>query len=157
MGNSLESDTRAAGRYLHDHQMARFWKIPNDLKITSGGFAVFAEQTPCDFMGFTSSGRALLIECKECKASSLSMGSRGLKPHQWLALQECHDAGGIAVLLWRRKGVDAILDVDMIRKFSKGKLSIPWSAIPPSHFGLTIEQLLLFQIDPGRYRKGAKQ
>lgn len=81
-------------------------------------------------MGFTRTGRVVLIEAKETKRPLLSVGTRGLKYHQFQCLMECHKAGGIALLCWLHNGVLAVLDPDMIREFTRERRSIPWGKIP---------------------------
>ncbi len=130
MTNRLENMVRRAGKRLEERQRAKLWKLPNDLRITSSGEAVWGDPGPADFFGHTASGRAIFIECKDIKAPSLSMGSRGLKPHQWIALAELHRAGGIGLVIWAREEMVTILDVDMIKSLVRGRKSISWKAIP---------------------------
>ncbi len=140
--NRLETMMRRVGKALEEDQRAKLWKLPNDLRITSSGKAVWGEKGPADFFGHTCTGRAVLIECKDIKATSLSMGSRGLKPHQWIALAELTRSGGIGLVVWAREAAVAILDVDMIHALSRGRKSLSWKAIPPkwkhelSHSGI---------------------
>lgn len=121
---------RRVGRKLEELQRAKLWKLPNDLRITSSGEAVYGEKGPADFFGHTSSGRAIFIECKDIKGTSLALGSRGIKPHQWIAIAELTRAGGIGLVIWARDEMVAILDVDMIRSLTRGRKSISWNAIP---------------------------
>lgn len=127
--NELELHVRKVASFLHDHQVARLYKIPNDVKL-EGGVVVHGEQTPCDFIGFTVSGRVILIECKMRQQLSLAVGDKGLKPHQLKAITECHKAGGIGLLLWQRGDELAVIDPDQVLAYSRGRKSIPWKAIP---------------------------
>ena len=88
------------------------------------------EKGPADFFGHTCSGRAIFIECKDIKSSSLALGARGVKPHQWIALAELTKAGGIGLVIWAREEMVAVLDVDMIKSLTRGRKSISWVAIP---------------------------
>ena len=118
--NLLESLLRKAGFELAHHQVARFWKIPEAL-----------QQTPCDFMGFTNTGRAILIEAKQVQGTSLSIGKRtnGLQPHQYLALKEANKAGALAFVLWANGDECAQMSFDMVRVFAEYRRSIPWREI----------------------------
>lgn len=118
---NLEKILRKIGWDLADYQVGRFYKIPEEF-----------QQTPCDFMGHTSGGRAILIEAKQVARTSLPVGgtSNGLKNHQWSALQEAHRAGCIALLCWARYDWVATIDVDQIIAYSAGRKSVPWDKIP---------------------------
>ena len=129
-GKELERTVKAAAQRLNDKQLAKLWKIPNDLRITAAGEAVWGDQNPCDFMGHTINGRAILIECKQIQGARLTLGSRGLKPHQYLALQEAHDANCLALVIWARDDKVAVLDMDMVRKLTENRRSVGWSQIP---------------------------
>ena len=129
MANELETTVRKIARFLHEHQIARLYKIPNDIKMVNGE-VIHAEQTPVDFMGFTVGGRVILIECKMRKGPSLSLGPNGLKAHQQIALSEAHRAGGIALLAWKNDDAIAVIDFDQINAYRKGKKSIAWKDIP---------------------------
>lgn len=122
---------RRVARSLEEKQRGKLWKMPNDLRITSSGAAIFGEKGPADFFGHTNTGRAVLIECKDIKTISLPLGSRGVKPHQWIALAEIHAAGGIGLVVWAKEDDVAVLDVDMIRSLTRGRKSVSWRAIPP--------------------------
>lgn len=90
MGNKLESMIRKAARALEDRQLAMIWKVPEEM-----------QQTPCDFFGFTSQGRAILIEAKMVNRPRLPVGkSPGLLPHQWHALRSAHRAGALSFIIW---------------------------------------------------------
>lgn len=128
--NALELHVRGVAAALHDHQVARLYKIPNDVRF-DGGKTIHGGQTPCDFMGWTITGRAVAIECKMFKGPSLPFKyDTGLKAHQMLALMECHKAGGIGLLVWQRKLEIAIIDPDQVAHYSKDRMSIPWKVIP---------------------------
>lgn len=122
MTNLLESLLRTAGNELAHHQVARFWKIPEAL-----------QKTPCDFMGFTATGRAILIEAKQVRGTSLSIGKRtnGLQPHQYLALQEANKAGALALVLWANGDECAQLSFDMVLALAEKRRSVPWKKINP--------------------------
>jgi penicillin-binding protein-related factor A (putative recombinase) len=130
MANRLETMVRRVGRELDFAQRAKLWKLPNDLRITGSGEAVFGEKGPADFFGHTASGRAIFLECKDIKSPTLALGSRGIKPHQWIALAELHKCGGIGLVIWAREDQVAVLDVDMIKSLTRGRKSISWRAIP---------------------------
>lgn len=127
--NYLELRVQRVGASLHDYQMARLYKVPNDIRLADGQ-VVHGAQTPCDFLGWTITGRAIAIECKMFKHPSLPVGEKGLKAHQLLAIRECHRAGGIGLLVWQRDQEIAVIDTDQIRVYSKGRKSIPWKNIP---------------------------
>jgi penicillin-binding protein-related factor A (putative recombinase) len=129
-GKTLERVVRKVAERLHDRQKAKLWKIPNDLRITTSGEAIWGDQNPADFFGHTITGRFVLIECKNIQGSRLSLGTRGLKPHQFLALQEAHDTGAIALVVWARQEQVAVLDMDMIRRLTASRRSVGWSTIP---------------------------
>ena len=121
MTNKLESLLRLVGRELANYQVCRFHKIPEEM-----------QQTPCDFMGFTVTGRAILIEAKMVRRTSLPIGmSPGLSKHQWNSLGEANRAGAIALIVWAHGGTTACLSMDMAEALAAGRKSIPWSAIPP--------------------------
>lgn len=130
MANRLETKIRRVARSLEERQRAKLWKFPNDLRITASGEAVYGDKGPSDFIGHTKSGRAVFIECKDISGPNLSLGSRGLKPHQWIALAELHKSGGIGLVVWSRGDQVTVLDVDMIRSLTRGRKSISWRAIP---------------------------
>jgi len=132
VSNRCEQLVRKVAKTLTDNQKAKLWKIPNDLRITSSGVMVFGEVCPSDFIGHTVTGRALMVECKDLRSTALSLGKSGLKPHQWLALAECHRAGGLALLVWSHLDFLSVLDMDLIRSLTRGRKSISWTAIPDS-------------------------
>ena len=148
VGNWLEAEIRRVGRRLHDRQVARIFRIPDD--------TISAEQTPCDFFGYTPTARTILIECKTTEEGRLPLGKNGLKGHQKRALDELNRANGISLLAWGRYANSAVpqialLDPDMIRVFSEGRRSVPWRRIPPTHvfFVHELEQALELIISPG--------
>jgi len=109
-----------AGRRLAEHQIAYLFKVPEEMVTT-----------PCDFFGYTRTGRAILIECKEVKRSSLPIGtSNGLRLHQWNALRDAGRANCIALICWLNDGVLATIDIDMAVALSRDRRSIPWKDIP---------------------------
>ena len=59
MTNSLEIDVRAFARDLYNEKLAFIYKIPEEM-----------QQSPFDFGGWTPSGRAIAIECKQVKRRS---------------------------------------------------------------------------------------
>jgi len=121
--NLLEHLLRKAGNELADLQVARFWKIPDDLR-----------KTPCDFIGFTVTGRAILIEAKLVNRTALPISTApGLSPHQYIALQEANQAGCLSLLCWARGDVCATISFDMVKALSKGRQSIPWRMIPKKY------------------------
>lgn len=133
MTNRLETIVRRVGRELEDQQRAKFWKLPNDLRITSSGEAVWGEKGPADFFGHTISGRAVFIECKDIKGATLSMGTRGIKAHQWIALAELTRCGGIGLVIWAHHEEVAVLGTDLVYSLARGRKSVSWKAIPPEH------------------------
>jgi hypothetical protein len=116
-------------RALHENQKARLYKIPNDIKIVDGA-VIHAEQTPVDFMGFTITGRVILLECKVCTAKSLPIGPRGLKAHQHIAISEAHKSGGIGLLAWQHGLQVAVIDAAQVNAYRRGYKSIAWKNIP---------------------------
>lgn len=116
----LESLLRITGRRLAEHQIAYLFKVPEEMTTT-----------PCDFFGYTRTGRAILIECKEVQRPSLPIGTApGLAPHQWNALRDAGRADCIALICWMREGILATIDIHMAAAFSRGRRSIPWKEIP---------------------------
>ncbi len=130
MTNRLETMIRRVGRRLEEKQRAKLWKLPNDLRITGAGEMIYGDKGPADFFGHTCSGRAIFIECKDIKSTSLALGARGLKPHQWLAIAELTKSGGIGLVIWAREDFVTIIDVDMIQSLTRGRKSVSWEAIP---------------------------
>lgn len=132
-GKELERVVRAAGKRLTEKQQAKLWKIPNDLRITSSGECAWGDRLPCDFIGHTAHGRAILLECKQTRGTRLPVGPRGLKAHQFIALQEAHDAGAIALVIWARGKDVAAIPMDMLCHLLEGRKSIAWYSIPPRY------------------------
>lgn len=123
MTEKLEILLRKAGRELADYQVARIFKVPEEWA-----------RTPCDFFGYTSSGRAILIEAKEVSRASLPIGcSPGLKVHQWEALMEANRANCLALLCWACGDTCATMTMDMVVELSKGRRSIAWKDIPEQY------------------------
>lgn len=119
MPNKLEIMLRKAGRELADHQVARFFKMPEEM-----------QQTPCDFIGYTASGRAILIEAKMVNAPQLKIGSSpGLSVHQWNELCDAEKAGAIALVCWARGDQCVCLTPENIRVYAGGTKSIRWDDI----------------------------
>ena len=129
MANELEAHVRRAAKALHAAQKARLYKIPNDIKMVDGQI-IHAEQTPVDFIGFTITGRVILLECKICTTKSLPLGPRGLKAHQQIAINEAHKAGGLGLLAWQHGLKVAVIDAGQVNVYRKGKKSIAWKDIP---------------------------
>lgn len=142
-GRACEALIRKVARALEAADVARLWKWPEE-KVTKKhgmqcrscgswyqGLEVINTARPgTDFFGFTSSGRVVLIECKQTDKARLEIGEKGVKAHQFYALHDCHRAGGIALLCWLHKKELAVLDCDMIQRFSGERRSIPWKEIP---------------------------
>lgn len=123
MSNALEAVIRKAGRELMDYQVAHLFKVPEEMS-----------QTPCDFFGYTSIGRAILLEAKHVNRTSLPIGtSNGLSPHQWNELCDANRAGCLALISWARGKVCKTISMDMAIAYSEGRKSIPWSSIPDSY------------------------
>jgi len=124
MPNKLELVLRKTGRILAEHQIAHLFKVPEEM-----------QSTPVDFFGYTAAGRAILVEAKMVSRPSLPIGdSPGLQPHQWNALLDANRANCLALICWSRDDVVATIDVDMALELSKGRKSIPWTAIPDSYY-----------------------
>lgn len=132
MTNALEAHVRKLARALHDGQIARLYKIPNDIKVVDGQ-VIHAEQTPADFIGFTITGRVIMLECKMRKGTSLEMGPKGLKAHQQIAINEVHKAGGIGLLVWQNGDDVAVIDAGQVNAYRKGRKSIAWRDIPDKY------------------------
>lgn len=122
MSNKLELILRAAGRDLANAQIARFFKVPEEMT-----------QSPADFFGYTASGRAILIEAKYVHSTSLPIGnnSNGLQPHQWNELLDANRAGALALIAWGQHDVVKTISMDMAIALSegKGRKSIAWKDI----------------------------
>lgn len=117
--NKLETLLRKAGRDLADWQVARIFKVPEEMVWT-----------PVDFFGYTREGRAILIEAKMVSRKSLPIGkSPGLLPHQWAELLDANRANCLALICWCYRGKVATITVDMAIELSRGRKSIPWESI----------------------------
>ena len=138
MVNTLEATIRSTARELANHQIARIWKWPEAL-----------EKTGCDFFGYTRTARVILIEAKQVTRSTLPIGkSPGLLPHQWIALQECDRAGGIALVAWQRRNEVAVIDVSVVNDLVEGRKSIAWGHIPERFKKNVWETELIEMLDP---------
>lgn len=130
MSNALEAVLRKAGRELADYQVARFFKIPEEM-----------QQTPCDFVGYTNIGRAILIEAKLVHRASLPIGCEpGLSVHQWNELESANKAGALALLCWAQHGICATITFDIAAKLAEGRRSIPWDLIEKRYLRALHEQ-----------------
>jgi hypothetical protein len=120
VSNALEILLRKAGRDLMDYQVARIFKVPEEM-----------QQTPCDFFGYTVHGRAILIEAKMVTRTSLPINdkSNGLSIHQWNELEDANKAGALALICWAQEGVCKTITMDMAIELSRGRRSIPWKKI----------------------------
>lgn len=127
--NPLEKHVKKIARVLHDRQLLRLYKIPNDMKI-AGDQLIYGEQQPCDFFGFTAAGRAILLECKMTSRPSLALQKPGLRPHQLRALLEAHRAEALGLVAWMFHAEIAVIDIAQVIAYSEGRKSVPWSAIP---------------------------
>ncbi len=124
MSNRLELVIRkTVADQLHADQVARIFKVPEEL-----------QQTPCDFFGYTASGRAILIEAKmvSSRVALPINGSPGLAKHQWNELGDANRANAIALIAWARKDKVAVISYDQAHAYSEKILrkSIPWGSIP---------------------------
>jgi len=120
MSNKLEICLRKAGRELADWQIARFFKVPEEMT-----------QTPCDFFGYTVYGRAILIEAKHVNRPRLPIGcSPGIQPHQWNELLSANKAGALALVVWGRGGLCRAFTMDMAIRLSVKSKSIAWDDLP---------------------------
>lgn len=117
--NKLEIILRRAGRELADWQVARFFKVPEEMS-----------QTPCDFFGYTAIGRAILIEAKLVNRPSLPISNDpGLQPHQWNELADANRAGALALICWGRGDIAATISFDVAQSLAADRKSIPWDKI----------------------------
>ena len=122
MSNKLETLIRKAGRELADYQVARIFKVPEELA-----------QTPCDFFGYRRDGKAILIEAKMVNRDSLPIGTKpGLLAHQFYELDAANRANAIALVCWARGNEVYTIDVDWIARsvIQSGKKSINWQDLP---------------------------
>lgn len=119
MSNKLEIILRKAGRELAEMQIARLFKVPEEM-----------QQTPVDFFGYTSYGRGILVEAKMVDRPALPIGNDpGLSVHQWNELEDANRAGCIALICWARHDICKTISMDMAIELSRGRRSIPWAAI----------------------------
>lgn len=94
---------------------------------------MYGEKTGCDFFGYDCSARAIMVECKMREKTSLGIGPKSdIKPHQWNELMFCHNAGGVALIVWQRGEEVAVFDMDIAQRLSiaEDRVSIPWKQIP---------------------------
>ena len=116
--NELESRMRRVCEILRNDQVASLFKFPEELVAT-----------PCDFMGHTRNGRAILIECKQVRRPSLPLhDSPGLAPHQNIALREASACGAFAIVLWQRHQIITAMRMADVLEASKDRQSLPWAA-----------------------------
>lgn len=129
MTNALETHIRKVARSLHENQLARLYKIPNDVRLVEGS-VVHGDRQPADFMGFTITGRVIVLEAKMRKQKSLELGPKGIKAHQRIAINEAHQSGGLGLVAWMNGRRVAVIDAGQVQVYSHGRKSIPWNAIP---------------------------
>lgn len=129
MPNSLELLLRRAEKTLRERQVCTYWKIPNDLRLTHDE-VVFGERGPCDFLGHTTDGRALLIEAKMSRLPRLRVPhKRGILGHQWMALRDADAAGAVALIAWMNSEINevVVLPFARARELRGSRRSIPWT------------------------------
>lgn len=141
--NALEKKVRKIADELHEHQVLRLYKIPNDIKI-AGDQLIHGDQVPADFIGFTATARAMLVECKITSRGRLDLSKKGLKPHQLQAILEVQRAGGLGLVVWQFEERIAVIDADQVRSYSEGRRSIPWQAIPYRYKKTVVSNPLTF-------------
>lgn len=125
-GSELERWIKNAERNLRHQQIATFWKIPNDLRLTKDS-VVFGERGPCDFIGHDVGGTAILLEAKSTSVPRLAVPHpRGIKGHQWMALRDASAAGAHALIVWRHDNEVAVLTFDRADELRGSRRSIPW-------------------------------
>lgn len=128
MNNQLELLLRRAEKTLCERQVCTYWKIPNDLRLTHDE-VVFGERGPCDFLGHTTDGRAVLIEAKMSRLPRLRVPhKRGILGHQWMALRDADAAGAVALIAWMNSEINevVILPFARARELRGSRRSIPW-------------------------------
>ena len=121
MANTLELILRRLARELADNQIAKLYKIPEEM-----------QQTPCDFIGHTSKGRCIMIEAKMSKQRRLPLGGKGhngLMPHQWNALKDASNAGCVALICWQHGDEVALIDLPHAAVKAGDKRSVAWADI----------------------------
>lgn len=77
------------------------------------GAIQYAERGGYDFFGHTATGVHIGIECKDIDKPSLRLWveeGAGVKVHQMIALREVAKAGGIALIVWKRRDLVTMLD-----------------------------------------------
>lgn len=130
--DSLEKLIKQAGIDLANEQVARLFKVPESM-----------EQTPCDFFGYTKTGRAILVEAKRVKAASLKIGGKpGMQPHQWAELDDANRANAIALIAWQNGDAIAVFSMDQAIAWSAGRKSISWRSIPDDYKDVGVHDLL---------------
>jgi penicillin-binding protein-related factor A (putative recombinase) len=111
----LELRLRSVFRSIYDLQAAFVFKVPEEL-----------QQTPCDFFGFTSKGRAIVIEAKQVKRSSLPVGGEpGLLVHQVRALTQASNCGAISIVVWQHGDDIMCMHWHQASRLAVGRKSIP--------------------------------
>lgn len=145
-GKELEHLIRSCSRKLAERQVARIFRWPEEKieqrrssQCTScGTFSSHTEvlrtaKNGCDFFGYTASGRHIAIEAKQGIPASLPIWAKsghGIQVHQMLHLTEVARAGGLALVVWKRGGLVATVDIDMIAALSEERKSLAWAKIP---------------------------
>lgn len=139
----LERLIRQASRHLRQRQICSLWKIPNDLRLTSDA-VVFGDPGPCDFIGHTVDGTAILIEAKSTKRSHLAVpNKRGIKGHQWIALRDAAAAGAHSMIIWKHGEEVAVLSFAHACLLLGSRRSIPW----PGGLSLQTDEPALVIVD----------
>lgn len=115
--NELEQHVKAIADKLYAAQIACIYKMPESW-----------QQTPADFVGHSSDGLAVLIECKQVKGTSLAIGEGGggLKPHQWSALERAHLCGAHSFIIWQNGDVVTLIPFGRAKQLIGSRKSIRW-------------------------------
>ncbi len=117
--NQCEKLVDDAERVLRARQICTYWKIPNDLETL--------RRTPCDFIGHTVEGQAILLEAKSTAAPRLAVPHpRGIKGHQWVALRDADAANAISGLVWLHDNEVCALSFQAAHRLLGSRRSIPW-------------------------------
>lgn len=150
--NELEQTLRDAERILRERQVCTYYKIPNDMRLTEDQL-IFGGRGPCDFIGHTVRGRAILIEAKMRDRKSLGIGnqSKDIKGHQWMALRDAAAAGCVSLILWQRKRELAVLPFALAQELRAGRRSIPWpggQSLETDEPALVVVAALVEVLDP---------
>lgn len=117
---------KAAERILRDRQIATYWKIPNDLRLTADE-VFFGDRGPCDFFGHTARGTAILLEAKSTRDPRLQCPHpRGIKGHQWMALRDAHSCGAHALIAWLHDDAMVVMTWEQANELLGTRRSIPW-------------------------------